>query len=67
MHWAEGDKTRNSVRIANSDPELLALFVDFLRTHFDVRDDTISIYCNLFADHVERKEYGGFDRPEWLD
>lgn len=55
LHWAEGDKARNSVRMANSDPELLALFVDFLRTHFDVRDDQVSIHCNLFADHLERQ------------
>jgi hypothetical protein len=55
LHWAEGDKTRNSVRIANSDPELLALFVEFLRIHFGVRNDQITIYCNLFADHIERQ------------
>jgi hypothetical protein len=128
LHWAEGDKTRNAVRMANSDPELLATFVRFLRRHFDVRDDQMTIFCNLFADHVERQtdienfwlatlglprsqlrksivnvyskhsqkkrqnklpygtcklvvhstriqqiifgsiqEYGGFDRPEWLD
>ena len=128
LHWAEGDKTRNAVRMANSDPELLAMFVRFLRRHFDVREDQIAISCNLFADHIERQaeiedfwleklglphsqlrktivnvyskhsqkkrqnklpygtcklsvhstriqhviygsiqEYGGFDRPEWLD
>jgi len=55
LHWAEGDKTRNSVRIANSDPELLGLFVDFLRRHFNVRSDQIAIHCNLFADHIERR------------
>jgi hypothetical protein len=55
LHWAEGDKTRNSVRIASSDPELLALFVEFLRIHFGVRNDQITIYCNLFADHIERQ------------
>jgi hypothetical protein len=55
LHWAEGDKTRNSVRMANSDPELLALFVGFLRRHFGVRSEQIAIHCNLFADHIERQ------------
>ena len=128
LHWAEGDKTRNSVRMANSDPELLRLFLSFLRTHFAVGDEKIALHCNLFADHLSRRaeiedfwlaslrlprsalrksivntyskhsqkkrrnklpygtcklvvhstaiqqtilgsiqEYGGFDRPEWLD
>jgi hypothetical protein len=128
LHWAEGDKTRNAVRLANSDPQLLATFVRFLRKHFDVEDEQMAISCNLFADHAERQtaienfwleklglptsqlrktilnvyskhsqkkrqnklpygtcklvvhstriqqiiygsiqEYGGFDRPEWLD
>jgi hypothetical protein len=55
LHWAEGDKTRNSVRMANSDPELLKLFVAFLRNHFGVRNEQISIHCNLFADHLDRQ------------
>jgi hypothetical protein len=55
LHWAEGDKTRNSVRMANSDPELLSLFVGFLRRHFGVRDEQMAFYCNLFADHAERQ------------
>lgn len=128
LHWAEGDKCRNSVRMSNSDPELLALFVRFLRHHFAVRPEQLLVHCNFFADHVDRQheieqfwlrrldlpqsslrksviniyskhsqkkrknklpygtcklylhstriqhtiygsiqEYGGFDRPEWLD
>jgi hypothetical protein len=128
LYWAEGDKCRNAVRIANSDPEVLVVFVEFLREQFDVADERIAISCNLFADHAERQsdienywldrlglprsslrksivnsyskhsqkkrknklpygtcklsvhstrivqtiygsiqEYGGFDRPEWLD
>jgi hypothetical protein len=55
LHWAEGDKTRNAVRFANSDPELLATFARFLRKHFDVADEQMTISCNLFADHCERQ------------
>jgi predicted transcriptional regulator len=128
LYWAEGGKTRNAVRLTNADPEVLVFFARFLRAHFDVRSDEMTIYCNLFADHQSRQrqieqywltrlalpssslrksvvnvyskyskkkrinrlpygtcrlvvhstrivqtiygsiqEYGGFDRPEWLD
>ena len=128
LYWAEGAKERNSVRIVNSDCELLVAFANFLRTHFDVDDSAMRVRCNLYADNaveqqaIERywldslglspsslrkssvnvhskysrkkranklpygtceltvdstrivqtiygsiQEYGGFDRPEWLD
>jgi hypothetical protein len=54
LFWAEGDKARNHVGVANSDPELLACFVEFLRNHFNVENEKMRIACNLFADHVER-------------
>jgi transcriptional regulator with XRE-family HTH domain len=128
LYWAEGGKRRNSVLLTNADPEVLTFFARFLREEFAVADDAMSVYCNLFADHLERQheieqfwldalrlpptalrksivnvyskysqkkrdnklpygtcrlavhsteivqtiygsiqEYGGFDRPEWLD
>jgi hypothetical protein len=64
LYWAEGDKGRNQVRLSNSDPELLRLFVTFIRTYFDVGDDEIRLTCNLFADHIEaQREIEDF----WLD
>ena len=56
LYWAEGDKRRNHVRFSNSDPEMVRLFVTFLRKYFSVRDDEIRITCNLFADHLERQQ-----------
>jgi hypothetical protein len=56
LYWAEGDKCRNHVRFSNSDPEMVRLFVRFLRKYFSVRDDEIRITCNLFADHLERQQ-----------
>jgi transcriptional regulator with XRE-family HTH domain len=128
LYWAEGAKRRNTLKVTNSDPELLAFFADFLRREFDVPPSKMRLHCNLFADHLERQseiedywlmrlglpraslrksvvnvfsksskrtrigklpygtsalvvhstrvvqtiygsiqEYGGFDRPEWLD
>jgi transposase-like protein len=65
LYWAEGDKShKNAARISNSDPEILRLFVHFLRVYFDVPDRQLRVTCHLFADHVERQtEIEQF----WLD
>lgn len=55
LYWAEGSKARNSVQLTNSDPDLLAYFVQFLRDHFEVQNSRLRLSCNLFADHVERQ------------
>jgi hypothetical protein len=64
LYWAEGDKTRGSVRISNSDPEVIRLFGRFLRECFGVRDEQMHVHCNLFADHLAKQhEVEQF----WLD
>jgi hypothetical protein len=55
LFWAEGDKHRNGVRISNSDPDLLRLFVAFLRRCFDADPARIAVTCYLFADHLEQQ------------
>jgi transcriptional regulator with XRE-family HTH domain len=55
LYWAEGSKSRNTAQVVNSDPELLAFFAGFLRTHFVVASDSMRLCCNLFADHLERQ------------
>ncbi len=63
LYWAEGGKGRNTVKLVNSDPELISTFLRFLRTHFEVDGEMVNIRCNLFADHVARqREIEGF----WL-
>lgn len=64
LYWAEGDKCRGSVRLANSDPALLRLFARFLRECYGAQVERLSITCNLFADHLARqREIEQF----WLD
>lgn len=64
LFWAEGSRSRNSVKFTNSDPEMMAFFMRFLRRYFGVTDDMVSVWCNLFADHAERQhEVEQF----WLD
>jgi len=55
LYWAEGAKARVYVALSNSDPSLIRHFVAFLREHFSVPNDLLSIRCNLFADHIERQ------------
>jgi hypothetical protein len=64
LFWAEGSRSRNSVRFTNSDPEMMAFFMCFLRRYFAVTDDMVAVWCNLFADHIADQE-----RIEqfWLD
>jgi hypothetical protein len=64
LYWAEGAKERNSVRIVNSDRELLVVFAAFLRTHFEVDDAAMRVRCNLFArDECEQREIEQY----WLE
>jgi transcriptional regulator with XRE-family HTH domain len=64
LYWAEGSKERNVAQITNADPEVLRFFVRFVRTYFDVADETFRVTCNLFADHLaQQREVEQF----WLD
>jgi hypothetical protein len=64
LFWAEGSRTVNSVQITNSDPALLRVCARFLRHYFAVPDEKFRVWCNLFADHIERqREVEQF----WLD
>jgi hypothetical protein len=64
LYWAEGAKQRNTLKITNSDPEVLVFFANFLRRELDVSSARMRLYCNLFADHVDRqREIEDF----WLD
>jgi transcriptional regulator with XRE-family HTH domain len=64
LFWAEGSRERNAVKFTNSDPEMMAFFLRFLRRHFGVTNDMVAVWCNLFADHsASREEIEQF----WLD
>jgi hypothetical protein len=48
LYWAEGNKGRNEVRMSNSDPHVLMLFMRFLRQYFQLSDEKFSISCNFY-------------------
>jgi hypothetical protein len=55
LYWAEGAKARNTLKVINADPDVLVFFARFLRRHFEVPNEKMRVYCNLFADHLERQ------------
>ncbi len=62
LYWAEGAKRRNSIRFANSDPNMISLFVRFLRDSFKVTNDqiNITIHCHNELEITRIEQY-------WLD
>lgn len=56
LYWGEGSKSRSSVELTNSDVPLVRVFVDFLRHHFDVANESIRLRCNLFPDHLAHQQ-----------
>lgn len=64
LFWAEGSRRRNTVHLTNSDPDLVVMFLRFLRSYFEVPDDRIALTCNLFADHAEQQHEV---EQHWLD
>jgi hypothetical protein len=57
LFWAEGSRSPNRVAVTNSDPELIRLFVRFLRGWFAVAPEELRVACNLHVDteHEQRR------------
>jgi hypothetical protein len=49
LYWAEGSKRRNTVTFTNADPDLVDLFLRFLRMHYGVTDDRVAFSVNCFV------------------
>lgn len=47
LYWAEGAKRRNGIHFTNSDPQMLALFRQFLTESLAVERDEILMTLNL--------------------
>jgi len=51
LFWAEGSKDPNSVVFTNADADMVAFFVRFLRTCYEVKRTDILLSCNVFLDN----------------
>jgi hypothetical protein len=51
LYWGEGDsKPTNPLRLSNTDPRMIALYVKFLRIVMDIPDEKIKIGLVLYPD-----------------
>jgi hypothetical protein len=51
LYWSEGSKDRNTVKLTNSDADLLALFVRFLRECYAVPPERIALSVNCYLNN----------------
>ena len=51
LYWAEGAKSRNVVTFVNSDADMMALFLRFLRESYGVANEQValSVNCHVAA------------------
>jgi transcriptional regulator with XRE-family HTH domain len=49
LYWAEGSKSRNRAIFTNSDPEMVKLFVRFVRQCYGVPDEKIRLTINCYV------------------
>jgi transcriptional regulator with XRE-family HTH domain len=47
LYWAEGARSRNQVAFTNSDADMVARFLEFLRRCYDVTDDRLALSVNV--------------------
>lgn len=50
LYWGEGTKHRYRASLANSDPELLSLYIRFLRECYGVSDDRMRLQVQVYED-----------------
>ena len=56
LYWGEGTKAnKHSVRLGNTDPELIKAFMDFLERLWSVSRDSMRFGLQLFTDCSERE------------
>ncbi len=69
LYWAEGAKSRNTVRFVNSDLAMVRFFVRFVRESLEVQSDQITLRLNVYTDNglsvrrIEDYWLGALDLP----
>ncbi|HLU10029.1 MAG TPA: hypothetical protein VK003_10220 [Oceanobacillus sp.] len=64
LYWAEGGKKKNSVYFVNSDPNMMQMFIRFLREEMHVADEAMTVYIHCHSS--EPDEMRRIERY-WLD
>jgi len=56
LYWGEGTKaSKHSVRLGNTDPELIKMFIQFLVELFDVKKEKLRFGLQIFSDTDPQK------------
>lgn len=51
LYWGEGTKAdKGSIRLGNSDPDLIKVFIDFLGQAYGVKKEKLSFGLQIFSD-----------------
>lgn len=51
IYWGEGNKAnKNTIRVGNSDPKLLNVFIKFLQTFFKIKKKDLKFHLHIFTD-----------------
>ncbi|MDP3995020.1 MAG: hypothetical protein Q8P78_00200 [bacterium] len=51
IYWGEGNKAnKNTIRVGNSDPALIKVFIRFLVAFFGIKRDDLKFHLHLFTD-----------------
>lgn len=55
LYWGEGCKGWSTVKFANSDPDMIVLFLRFLREICGVWEDRLKALVHIYPDHDEKE------------
>lgn len=55
LYWGEGTKSGNCVTLSNSNPEMVALFLRFLRIICGVSENRLRVLLHIYPDHNEKE------------
>lgn len=56
LYWGEGNKAnKNTVKLGNSDPELMKTFMNFLDKFFGIKRKSLKFHLHLFTD-IDKNE-----------
>jgi predicted transcriptional regulator len=64
LYWGEGAKQRNNIHFANTDPEMMRLFIRFLRDELHVTDEKMTLYVQCYSHDLEEQKQ---IQQYWLD
>jgi hypothetical protein len=55
LYWGEGSKTGNAVKFANSDPEMIIVFINFLTRICGISQNRLKVLIHMYPDQNEKE------------